>query len=73
MVVKVRRNNCAVRIISRMLHRTELVNVVRLRYNDNAARVLARGAFYARTAERNALELRVVRNDRAFLKVFFFA
>ena len=64
-------DDVGIRVICRMLNRTDVVNLNLLGYNDNAARVLTRGAAYAGAACRKAVFLRAGALNAALLHVLF--
>ena len=70
-IFKMSGDDVRIRIIRRMLHRTHVVNFDLLGYHDHAARVLARGAAYARAARGEAVLLRTRTLDAALVHVFF--
>ena len=57
MIVKVGRNDPALHIIGRMLHRCELIDAVSVGKHDDTSRMLSRAAPDARTPFCNALDL----------------
>ena len=64
-------DDVGIRVVCRMLNRTDIVNLNLLGHNDNAARMLARGAAHARAARREAVLLRTGALDAALLHVLF--
>ena len=57
-------------VVGRMLHWAELKNIVSSRHDHHAARMLARGALDAGTADRQALLLCAVQNHVVFFRIF---
>ena len=66
----VRRNNRTGHVIRRMLDGDELLNLVFLRQNDHACRMLTRRSLDADTAQRKPVHLRFGKRQSALLAVF---
>ena len=60
-----------IRVVRRVLHRTDVVNLDLLGHDDHAARVLAGRAAHARAARGEAVFLRARALDAALVHVFF--
>ena len=69
--VEVGRDVVGILVVGRVLHRAEVVDLLALRDDDHAARVLARRALDAGAGDRKALFLRLVQRAPALLGVFF--
>ena len=70
-ILEVGGDDLGIRVVRRMLDRTDVVNLNLLGHNDNAARMLARGTAHARAARREAVLLRAGALDAALLHVLF--
>ena len=68
--VEVRRDVVGVLVVGRVLHRAEIVDLLPLRDDDHAARVLARRALDAGAGDRKALFLGLVQRAPALFGVF---
>ncbi len=70
-VFKMGRDDVAVRVVGRVLHRAEVRDVLVLRHDDKAAGVLAGRALDAYKAERQAVFLGLSGRDPALFEIFF--
>ena len=70
-ILEVGGNDLGIRVVRRMLNRTDVVNLNLLGHNDNAARMLTRGAAHARAACGKAVFLRAGALNAALLHVLF--
>ena len=66
-----RGDGALIRVIRRVLDGRELINLMIVRHNDHAARMLAGGALDAGAAARKPLLLSFVQNQAPFLRIFF--
>ena len=71
MEVEVRGDVVRLHIVGRVLHRTEVKDLVGARYNDHAAGVLTRCALDAGAALGEPLDFRLVGRNRALLQILF--
>ena len=70
-IIKMRGDGVAVRVVRRVLHRTKVLNIHIVRHDNKPAGVLTGRSSHADAARRQAVDLRVAGSDAVFFEVLF--